>query len=100
MPVGADRADIAVWNLCHDGSIDAVRGNVPGDLELDVSIEYLRQMVEPPGSGFRILLRQCDLLELENWADDSVTSDAEVITAAELEILSGGESGEQGGRVL
>jgi hypothetical protein len=86
--------DIAIWNLFHDGSIDAVRGDLPGDLELDVSIEYLRELIEPAGSGFRIRLRQCDLLELENWADDSVTSDPEVITAAGPEILSGSESGD------
>lgn len=71
-----DRAvDVAIWNLFHDGTIEAIRGDVPGDLELDVSIDYLRRMVQPAGELFRVRIRQCTFLELQSWADDSVISD-------------------------
>lgn len=90
-----DDVDIAIWNLFHDGTITAIRGHVPGDLELLVQIAYLRNMVQPPGDAFRIKLTRCDLIELQSWADDSVVCDLRTIAEVEPQILSGSEQGDR-----
>jgi hypothetical protein len=83
--------DVAIWNLFHDGSIESCSGDVPGDLTLAVSIDYLREMIEPAGELFFVDVRGCTLLELQSWADDSVASGADALNAIQPEILSGSE---------
>ena len=69
-------------------------GNVPGDLQLSIEIDYLRQMFEPPGRNFRVELQSCTLFEFQSWVDDSVISDPRVVETIQPEILSGSEAGD------
>src|SRR5580698_8954953 len=49
----------AVWNILHDGVIVAIAGTLPGDLRLDVEIDYLRKRIPDPGTLIRVLLVGC-----------------------------------------
>jgi len=46
-------------------------------------------MFDPPGHAFWVQLRGCDLLELQSWTDDTVTTDPHAIALVSPEILSG-----------
>lgn len=87
--------DAAIWNLFHDGTIESCAGDVPGDLTLAVSIDYLRKMIEPGGEFFFLDVRGCTLMELQSWADDSVASGADALNTIQPEILSGSEEGDR-----
>lgn len=51
--------EVEFWGLLHDGVIDAIAGEVPGTVSLEVSIRYLRQQFAGTGTGFRIVLANC-----------------------------------------
>ena len=55
----------AVWNILHDGTIDAVRGEVPGDVELSISISYLCGMLPTNSDHLLVKLSQCTLARME-----------------------------------
>lgn len=51
----------AIWNILHDGVIVAVavEGAVPGDLRIDIEIDYLRKRMPDPGNLIQVLLIGC-----------------------------------------
>jgi hypothetical protein len=49
----------AIWNILHDGVIVAVNGILPGDLLIDVEIDYLRKRIPDPGTLIQVLLVGC-----------------------------------------
>ena len=53
----------AIWNLLHDGEVVGIRGESPGDITVNVEINYLRKMFSSDGSNILIKLNECDLLE-------------------------------------
>jgi hypothetical protein len=81
-----------IWNLLHDGSIERVAGSVPGDLTLQVSIEYLTDRMAPPCDGLIVILRGVAYCQALLWSDDRTSSDPQVLE--DLEILSGDETPE------
>jgi len=48
-----------IWNLLHDAVIVGIAGKVPGTLELDLQIDYLRTRFPDPGNLLRLLLEGC-----------------------------------------
>jgi hypothetical protein len=74
------------WNLLHDGGIDAIRGEVPGVVSVDISIQYLRQRFPGEGAGFTIVLANCSELTYCEYGSTPVT-DFDAIVALEPEIV-------------
>ena len=60
-----------IWNILHDGMIVAVEGTVPGDLRIDMEIDYLRKRIPDPGTLVQVLLFGCTRFAFRKY--DSVT---------------------------
>jgi hypothetical protein len=79
----------AVWNVLHDGTIARVSGNLPGDLRLDIEIDYLRRRFEEPGQFIVLTLTGCTRMTFVPWAEGSSSiSDPADVGGMGLEILS------------
>jgi len=79
--------DSSLWNLLHDGSIEHIEGDVPGDISLHVSIQYLRDRFPGEGEGFVVRLVECSRFAFQPYDEPEVT-DLAAIVALEPEILS------------
>jgi hypothetical protein len=79
--------DVRLWNLLHDGHINRIEGSLPGDLRLEVSVLYLRQMLPGEGEGFFVLLSKCSRFEYVPW-DEQPIEDLRAIEALSPELLS------------
>jgi len=53
------------WKYLHDGGIEAIRGSVPGDVVVDISIMYLREQFPGSGDSFTITLFGCSRFEYQ-----------------------------------
>ena len=53
---------VELWDILHDGVMEAVEGSVPGDLTLTVRIEYLRGLFPAGGKNIIVKLVGCDTL--------------------------------------
>jgi len=62
------KADI--WNVLHDGSILEVSGTVPGDVQMAVWIEYLRNRFPDPGERIIVTLHGCSALSYKPFEED------------------------------
>jgi hypothetical protein len=69
---------VEIWNSFHDGAIKRVSGVVPGEVILDVSIEYLRHRFPGAGESFRVLLSECTLFEYLAYDEKTVTDLSEI----------------------
>ena len=78
-----------IWNVIHDGSIIAVRGTVHGTVQLDVSIDYLRERFPEAGETIQITLTCCTRFAYRDFDEGEFTTDFSAITAFEPEVLSG-----------
>jgi hypothetical protein len=74
------------WGLLHDAGIESIAGNVPGIVSLEVSIRYLRQQFPGEGTGFRIILSDCDQLVYQEY-DSPPIKDFDEIVGLEPEIV-------------
>ncbi len=55
----------ALWNILHDGGIDAARGDIPGDVELTIGISYLCDMLPTKSDHLLVTLSQCTLARMD-----------------------------------
>jgi hypothetical protein len=78
-----------IWNVIHDGSIIAVRGTVPGTVQLDISIDYLRERFPDAGKTIQITLTGCTRFAYRDFEESEFTTDFPAIAAFEPEVLSG-----------
>jgi hypothetical protein len=78
----------AIWNVLHDGDIIAVRGAVPGTVQLDVAIDYLRERFTDPGETIQVTLTGCTRFAYRDFDDGQFTTDFSTIAAFEPEVLS------------
>lgn len=74
------------WGLLHDGGVESIAGEVPGTVSLEVSIRYLRQQFSGEGTGFRIVLSDCDHLVYQEY-DSTPVENFDEIVGLEPEIL-------------
>lgn len=65
----ADAMDPDYWNILHDGYIVGVRGGVPGDVSLDVEINYLRERFSEPGHHLKLTLHHCTQLSYDAFEE-------------------------------
>lgn len=74
------------WRFFHDGVIDRISGSVPGNVVVEIEIEYLRQMFEGDGNSFNVNLTVCTKIEYSVY-DGAPISDMQEIVSNEPEIL-------------
>jgi len=79
--------ELEFCGLMHDGGIDTIRGEVPGIVSIEVSIQYLREQFPGEGTGFRIVLANCSELTYREY-DSTPVTDFDSIVALEPEIVS------------
>lgn len=77
-----------IWNVLHDGSIDAITGQVPGHVTVTASCEYLRERFAEPGDAFVIGLRNCVKLQHRLTVDTPAETNLQSIADQYLGILS------------
>jgi hypothetical protein len=77
------------WGLLHDGGIEAISGEIPGVISIEVSIQYLRQQFPGEGVGLRIELVDCWRFEYQEY-DSAPITDIAAIVASEPEIFGFG----------
>lgn len=82
-----------IWNIFHDGVISNLKGSIPGNVNILVEIEYLRNMFpgSGSGSGFNVHLSGCTQCEFEEY-DQAPISDFAGIVKIEPVILSAEDS--------
>lgn len=77
----------ATWNVLHDGSIDAIEGELPGELKLSVGIAYLCAYLPTQSEHVVVTLAGCEQFEYRPYEDPPV-KDLAAIAALSLEIHS------------
>jgi hypothetical protein len=78
----------AIWNILHDGVIVAVAGTLPGDLQIDIEIDYLRKRIADPGTLIQVLLIGCTRFAFREYAKSEFTTAVTDIAAMRPEIVS------------
>ncbi|MEM7781914.1 MAG: hypothetical protein AAF623_00945 [Planctomycetota bacterium] len=78
----------AIWNVLHDGCIEQIDGNLPGEIRIVVSIEYLRERFQEDGDTFVVTLRNCTEFSHRIYEHEQATSDLGTIANESLSILS------------
>jgi hypothetical protein len=78
----------AAWNVLHDAIIVAISGAVPGQLDLTLDCDYLRDRIDHPGNHFYMTLSGCTRFGYRPWNDDTVViEDLQLIERRRLWIL-------------
>jgi len=78
-----------IWNVLHDGSVVAVSGTIPGKVQLDVSIDYLRERFSDSGKTIRLTLIDCTRFAYRDFnTGEKFSTDLSAIAAMEPEVLS------------
>ena len=81
------------WNTLHDGSVRSVCGSVPGDLVLEVEIEYLTDTLPTAESFLRVHLLGCTRFDLKSFAGEPAESLSEYPEEEVAEIFGAKENG-------
>lgn len=87
---GENQVEFATWNTLHDGAIESITGEVPGDLTFTVSISYLCEKLPTSANFLFLTIRRCTHLVFAPYEGEQIT-DAPTISGLELEILSARE---------
>jgi len=67
------KKDYQIWNILHDGALVDLQGNIPGELNIKVEIEYLANMLNGQYDNIFVKLENCSLFEYErNWSKDEI----------------------------
>ena len=85
---------VELWDILHDGIIEAVEGSVPGDLTLTVRIDYLRELFSDGGKSIIVKLVGCDTLTYQPDGSD------ELLDSLGPELPEGILSGEEDGDLI
>lgn len=76
----------ALWDTFHDGSIESIHGQVPGDVTLTVGIMYICDELETAASSLQVLLCNCRLLTYTPY-DGALISDLLILNGLQIGIL-------------
>jgi hypothetical protein len=79
--------DSKLWGVFHDGEIVSVSGSVPGDLDVYIKLEYIREQFLEAGNAFRIHITACDMLCFKSFSTNEVLHGVVAVAAQDLEIL-------------
>jgi hypothetical protein len=75
-----------VWGVFHDGIIAKIDGEVPGDLAIQLQIEYLRNEFDEDGDWFVVELGSCSKFKYSEYEAEP-TEDLTEIQAREIDVL-------------
>jgi hypothetical protein len=78
----------AIWNVLHDGRIIAVSGEVPGTVQLAISIDYLRERFSDTGKTIQVTLTGCNRFAYRDFYEPDFTTNLSAIADFEPEVLS------------
>jgi hypothetical protein len=78
---------VAFWNIIHDGTIETLAGQVPGDVVLTIGIGYLCEHLSTAGDTLEATLRGCGLFAYTPFGESAVT-DLQRIAGHQIEVLS------------
>ncbi|WP_426161421.1 hypothetical protein [Pseudoduganella sp. R-34] len=71
-----------LWGLLHDAGIDSITGSVPGTVSLEVSIRYLRKQFAGEGTGFKVVLSDCNQFVYQEYDSPAVKNFEEIVSLA------------------
>ncbi|WP_395009381.1 hypothetical protein [Undibacterium sp.] len=75
-----------VWGLFHDGILAKINGGVPGDLTIQLQIEYLRDEFDEDGDCFIVELGSCTKFKYSEYEAEP-TEDLQEIQNREIDVL-------------
>jgi hypothetical protein len=75
-----------VWGVFHDGILAKIDGAVPGDLTIQLQIEYLRSEFDEYGDCFTVELGSCTKFKYSEY-DAEPTEDLLEIQNREIDVL-------------
>ena len=87
-----DNADVRyhmqrdVWGVFHDGILAKIDGCVPGNLTIQLQIEYLRNEFDEDGEFFIVELGSCTRFRYSEY-EAAPTEDLQEIQSREIEVL-------------
>jgi hypothetical protein len=84
---GKSQMGTEFWNIIHDGRIEAIAGQVPGNIVLTIGLEYLCKHLPAEGDTLHATLRDCQLLAYTPF-DGSTVTDLQRIAELKVEVLS------------
>ena len=76
-----------LWNVLHDGTVESISGSVPGEIQLNIGIEYLRSQFPLPGEYFRVNLHECTQFAHREYGSEEWIEELDVINFAQPDIL-------------
>ncbi len=88
-----------MWNVFHDGTIEQIQGHVPGKLQLQISVEYLRERIPDEGNAFILTLQDCSQFVYQEYESNSTEERLPVIQEKQLGVLNA-EKLDRGSRVF
>ena len=78
----------SIWNVLHDGGVDRIVGNVPGDVHVFVGIEYLRERFPDDGDEIVVCLSNCTIFSHRPYDAEKAVTDLTSIADKSPTILS------------
>ncbi|WP_017298022.1 hypothetical protein [Nodosilinea nodulosa] len=79
---------VEIWNVLHDGSIVAFRGEHPGNLSVKVEIRYLCEALATGSKFLWVHLLGCTDVAYTPFENSNLVVDFKSLGNGELEILS------------
>jgi hypothetical protein len=79
----------AIWNILHDGVIVAIDGTLPGDLRIDIEIDYLRKRIPDPGTLIQVFLIGCTRFAYQGFEATAFSTELAAVAAMQPEVLGG-----------
>src|ERR1700722_4533671 len=77
----------AIWNILHDGVVVAVEGTVPGNLRVDIEIDYLRKRFPDSGDLIQVHLGGCTRFAYRQYEKSEFSTALAEMAAMGPEIL-------------
>jgi hypothetical protein len=75
------------WHCFHDGTITAVAGSVPGDVEFTIDCDCIREELHQSPGTFLLRVTNCTLFEIAPYEIDHALDGFEALGSGQFEIL-------------
>jgi hypothetical protein len=75
------------WHCFHDGTIIAASGSLPGDIELTIDCDCIREELHQNPGMFLLRITNCTLFEIAPYETDLALDGFEALESGEFEIL-------------
>lgn len=75
------------WHCFHDGTITAAAGSVPGDVDITIDCDCIREELHQSPGMFLLRVTNCTLFEIAPYATDHALDGFEALASGEFEIL-------------